>query len=67
METINLLTGEVFAIRQTQTGTKLQMLAFYYPLFHENQRAKQANTQSKDWRQKLLLKAGVNTYSESLK
>lgn len=67
METINLLTGEVFAIRQTQTGTKLQMLAFYYPLFQENQSAKQANTQSKGWKQKLLLKVRINTNSESLK
>lgn len=45
METINLLPDEFFIIRQTQTGTKLQMLAFYYPLFQGNQSPKQANTQ----------------------
>ena len=67
VETIIWLSGEFFVIRQTQTGLNLQLLTLYYLLFQENQKAEQANTQSKGWKQKLLVKVGVNTNSESLK
>lgn len=66
MEAVNL-SGEFFIIRKTQTGTKLQMVAFCYPLFQENQRAKEDNTQSEGWKQKLLFKVRENTNSGSLK
>lgn len=46
VEIIILLSDEFSIIRQTQTGTKLHMMYFYYPLFQLNQSTKQANTQS---------------------